>query len=193
MNNLFHCYNVYQHTFISQYPHREPTLVLVLKKNHTPTSWLRAHHILRLNGEAASRVGSSTQLQTMRTVETKMPFYIASVRIWRCNITENFPQLAAALQDHTRIDWLRTIISHTHTPLLRIVAPYIWSPSVLLQGVFGNVTIQNSVAWVWLLMYRFVSVVFSLCSTLYLFNFGQKNLSQLVSLLFLWYPAGHLN
>ena len=79
-----------------QYPHREPTLVLVLKRNHTHKSWLKAHHILRLDGEAASRVGPSTELQTMRTVETKMPFYIASVRIWRCNITENFPQLAAA-------------------------------------------------------------------------------------------------
>ena len=78
---MLHCYNVYQHTFICQYSHRESTLVLVLKKNHTPTSWLRAHHILRLNGETVSRVGSSIQLQTMRTVETKMPVYIASVRI----------------------------------------------------------------------------------------------------------------
>ena len=78
---MLHCYDVYQHTFICQYSHRESTLVLVLKKNHTPTSWLRAHHILRLNGETVSRVGSSIQLQTMRTVETKMPFYIASVRI----------------------------------------------------------------------------------------------------------------
>ena len=76
---------------------------------------------------------------------------------------KKIPQLATALQNHARIDWLRNIISHTHAPLLCIVALYIVMISVIAS--VGNVTIQSSSAWVWLimsdvLMYRFVSVVF---------------------------------
>ena len=63
---------------------------------------------------------------------------------------KKFPQLAMALQNHARIDWLRTIISHTHAPLLCIVAPYIVMNSVIAS--VGNVTIQSSSAWVWLIM-----------------------------------------
>ena len=95
---------------------------------------------------------------------------------------KKFPQLATALQNHARIDWLRTIISHTHAPLLCIVTPYIVMNRVIAS--VGNVTIQSSSAWVWLimsdaLMYRFGSVVFTHV------QFGENNFDTAVFSLFL--------
>ena len=93
--------------------------------------------------------------------------------------SQKFPQLAMALQNHARIDWLRTIISHTHAPLLCIVAPYIVMNSTSVIASVGNVTIQSSSACVWLimsdaLMYRFVSVVFTHV------QFGENNFDTAV-------------